>query len=323
MTEPRTAAPVSDGVEPLRIVRLGTRGSALARWQTDYVADLLQAAWPGLHAEVVVFHTQGDRILDKPLPLIGGKGLFTAELEAALHGGDIDIAVHSLKDLPTEMPDGLTLGAIPARADVRDAVVSRGGRLLADLPAGAVVGTSSRRRAAQLLRRYPRLRVADIRGNVDTRVRKALDPAGPYDAALLAFAGLDRLEHTAVVTELLPLEIMLPAPGQGALAVQCRADARVLATLAPLDDGATRAAVTAERAFLHGLGGGCSVPVAAYGRIDAQGLRLTGRVAAVDGSVLVEVSGSGAVAGAAELGAALAAEALAQGAARLLVEVAA
>ena len=312
-----------NAVEPLRTVRLGTRGSALARWQTDHIAGLLQAAWPGLRTEVVVFRTQGDLILDKPLPLIGGKGLFTAELEAALHGGDIDIAVHSLKDLPTEMPDGLTLGAIPARADVRDAVVSRDGRELADLPAGAVVGTSSRRRAAQLLRRYPHLRVADIRGNVDTRVRKALDPDGPYDAALLAFAGLDRLEHTAVVTELLPLAIMLPAPGQGALAVQCRADARVLATLAPLDDADTRAAVTAERAFLHGLGGGCSVPVAAHARIEEDRLHLTGRVAAVDGSVLVEVTGSCAVNDAAELGASLAADALRRGADRLLAEVAA
>ena len=323
MTEPRAATPIAAGPDALRTVRLGTRGSALARWQTDYVAGLLRAAWPGLHAEVVVFHTQGDRILDKPLPLIGGKGLFTAELEAALHEGDIDIAVHSLKDLPTEMPDGLTLGAIPTRADVRDAVVSRGGRLLADLPDGAVVGTSSRRRAAQLLRRYPHLRVADIRGNVDTRVRKALDPAGPFDAVLLAFAGLDRLDHTAVVTELLPLEIMLPAPGQGALAVQCRADARVLATLAPLDDSDTRAAVTAERAFLHGLGGGCSVPVAAYACIEQARLHLTGRVAALDGSVLVEVTGDCAVRDAADLGATLAADALSQGADRLLAEVAA
>ncbi len=310
-------------MEPLGTVRLGTRGSALARWQTNHIASLLQAAWPGLRTEIVVFHTQGDRILDKPLPLIGGKGLFTAELEAALHGGDIDIAVHSLKDLPTEVPDGLTLGAIPIRADVRDAVVSRNGLHLAQLPPGSVVGTSSRRRAAQLLRRYPRLRVADIRGNVDTRVRKALDPAGPYDAALLAFAGLDRLEHTAVVTELLPLEIMLPAPGQGALAVQCRADARVLATLAPLDDADTRAAVTAERAFLHGLGGGCSVPVAAYARIAQDRLHLTGRVAAVDGSVLVEVTGFCAVNDAAALGASLAEQALGEGADRLLAEVAA
>ncbi len=322
MTEPRAATPIATGPDALRTVRLGTRGSVLARWQTDYVAGLLRAAWPGLHAEVVVFHTQGDRILDKPLPLIGGKGLFTAELEAALHEGDIDIAVHSLKDLPTEIPDGLTLGAIPTRADVRDAVVNRSGLPLADLPAGAVVGTSSRRRAAQLLRRYPHLRVADIRGNVDTRVRKALDPAGPYDAVLLAFAGLDRLDHTAVVTELLPLDIMLPAPGQGALAVQCRAEATCWPR-SPRWTTRRRATVTAERAFLHGLGGGCSVPVAAYARIEQARLHLTGRVAALDGSVLVEVTGDCAVRDAADLGATLAADALSQGADRLLAEVAA
>lgn len=303
-------------------LRLGTRGSALARWQTDHVAALLRAAWPDLTAEVEILHTQGDRILDKPLPMIGGKGLFTAELEAALHSGAIDLAVHSLKDLPTEMPAGIVLGAIPERADVRDAVISRGGRPLAELPAGAVVGTSSRRRAAQLLHRYPHLTLADIRGNVDTRIRKALDPDGPYDAILLAMAGVTRLEHSAVITEALPLEIMLPAPGQGALAVQCRADARILELLAPLDDHAARAAVTAERAFLNGLGGGCSVPVAAHAALTADGrLHLRGRVAAVDGSIVVDVAATGAVTDAETLGASLATEAIAQGADRLLAEV--
>ncbi len=171
----------SAGIVPPRL-RLGTRGSALARWQTDFVADLLRTAWPELVLEVVVFHTRGDRILDTPLPLIGGKGLFTAELEAALHGGVIDLAVHSLKDLPTTQPAGLAIGAVPLRADARDVVISRSGRRLDELPASAVVGTSSRRRAAQLLLAFPHLCIADLRGNVDTRLRKALEPTGPYDA---------------------------------------------------------------------------------------------------------------------------------------------
>lgn len=304
----------------LRRVRLGTRGSALARWQTEHVASLLRAAWPGIEVEIEVLHTKGDRILDKPLPLIGGKGLFTAELEAALRSSEIDLAVHSLKDLPTEMPAGLVLGAIPPRADVHDAFVSRSALPLAHLSPGAVIGTSSRRRAAQLLHYFPHLRMADIRGNVDTRIRKALDPDGPYDATVLAMAGITRLECSEVVTETLSLDLMLPAPGQGALAVQCRNDARVLALLAPLDDPATRAAVTAERAFLRGLGGGCSVPVAAYAYLSHNELYLRGRVAAHDGAVVVEVSVAGNYTEAEQLGATLADRAQLQGANRLLAE---
>ncbi|MFO7631769.1 MAG: hydroxymethylbilane synthase [Caldilinea sp.] len=304
----------------LRRVRLGTRGSALARWQTEHVASLLRAAWPGLEVEIEVLHTKGDRILDKPLPLIGGKGLFTAELEAALRSSEIDLAVHSLKDLPTEMPAGLVLGAIPPRADVHDAFVSRSALPLAHLSPGAVIGTSSRRRAAQLLHHFPHLRMADIRGNVDTRIRKALDPDGPYDATVLAMAGITRLECSEVVTETLSLDLMLPAPGQGALAVQCRNDACVLALLAPLDDPATRAAVTAERAFLRGLGGGCSVPVAAYAYLSHNELYLRGRVAAHDGAVVVEVSVAGNYTEAEQLGATLADRAQLQGANRLLAE---
>jgi hydroxymethylbilane synthase len=309
--------------EQIATLRLGTRGSALARWQTDYIAARLTAVWPELAVAVEVLHTQGDRILDKPLPLIGGKGLFTAELEAALHNGAIDLAVHSLKDLPTELPPGLLIGAIPARANVHDVVVSRSGLPLAQLPPGAVIGTSSRRRAAQLLHACPHLRTADIRGNVDTRIRKALDADGPYDAILLAAAGVERLGHAAAITEALPLTLMLPAPGQGALAVQCCNDAAVLDLLAPLDDPTTRAAVTAERAFLSGLGGGCSVPVAAHAELVDGRLHLRGRVASLDGRAFVDVAGDALPEDAAELGAALAAQALSQGAARLLHEAAA
>lgn len=311
---------------PLPRLRMGTRGSALARWQTDYIAARLQEAWPGLAIEITVLHTQGDRILDKPLPMIGGKGLFTAELEAALHAGEIDLAVHSLKDLPTEITPGLAIGAIPARAPVHDVLVSRSGRHLAELPPGAVVGTSSRRRAAQIRHRYPYLEMADIRGNVDTRVRKALDPDGPYDAIVLARAGIERLAHGDVITEILDLDVMLPAPGQGALAVQCRDDQLLRTLLAPIDHAATRAAVEAERGFLAGLGGGCAVPIAALAVVEEEGehgtmLRLQGRVTALDGSSQVEVATQGNPGDAQGLGDQLAKQALAEGAAVLLAGI--
>ncbi|MCS6827773.1 MAG: hydroxymethylbilane synthase [Caldilinea sp.] len=307
--------------ERIDTVRLGTRGSALARRQTDYVAELLAKTWPWLHIDVTVLHTQGDRMLDRPLPLIGGKGVFTAELEEALYSGAIDLAVHSLKDLPTEPAAELVIGAIPARGPVHDVVVSRSGRPLAQLEAGAAVGTSSRRRSAQLLRAYSHLRTVDIRGNVDTRIRKTLDPTGPYDAIVLAAAGVERLGRAEAVTEALPLEIMLPAPGQGALAVQCRSDAALLRLLAPLEDPDTRAAVTAERAFLRHLGGGCAVPVAAYAKIQRGRLYLRGRVLSPDGRRCVEVDDDSHRDDPEALGARLAARALAQGAAGLLAEV--
>lgn len=301
-----------------QVFRLGTRGSRLARWQTDHVAHLLRAAHPGLTVEVVVIHTRGDRVLDTPLPLIGGKGLFTAELEAALRECRIDAAVHSLKDLPTDMPAGLALGAIPLRGPVQDVLVSREGYTLDALPFGATVGTSSRRRAAQLLHRRPDLHILDIRGNVDTRVRKTLDPAGPYTATVLAQAGLTRLGLDAGTPVPLPVDVMLPAPGQGALAVQCRDDAASRALLAPLDHRETRAAVYAERAFLAGLGGGCAVPVAALATIRGEKLHLQGRVLSVDGRTCIRVEITGPLDAAEALGQALAQEALAQGAARLL-----
>ncbi len=259
-------------------VRIGTRGSALALWQAHHVRDLLQRAWPDLVVEVVVFTTRGDRELSRPLPEIGGKGLFTEELEAALRVGTIDLAVHSLKDLPTEMPEDLTLGAVPPREDPHDVFVSRHGVPLDRLPERPTIGTSSNRRAAQLLLIRPDAQILPLRGNVDTRVRKALDPEGPYDGVVLARAGMARLNLLDHVTQVLPFDVMLPAPGQGALGVQCRAgDERVLRLLAPLDDPTTRAAVTAERAFLVGLGGGCAMPVAALatvsdGRVHLRGL---------------------------------------------------
>lgn len=290
-----------------------TRASALALWQTRWVITQLQTAHPGLSCEEKVTLTQGDQILDKPLPQIGGKGLFTQELENELLSGAVHCAVHSLKDLPVTNPTGLTLGCVPARAEVRDALISKDGYTLQTLPSGAVVGTSSPRRAAQVLSVRPDICITSLRGNVDTRLRKALD--GQYDAIVLAGAGLVRLGLEPRVTQWLPLELMLPAPGQGALAVQCRADdLETLSLLAALEDPPTRSAVTAERQFLLGLGGGCAVPVAAYASFNgAQSIvSLTGIVASPDGKRVIRVLGQRA--DPYELGDLLAKEAIAQGA---------
>ena len=264
----------------------------MARWQTDYVADLLRQAYPELTVELEIFTTRGDKVLDTPLPLIGGKGLFTAELEAALHEGRIDFAVHSLKDLPTENPAGLTVGAIPERAPVADVLVSREAFTVDTLPQGAQIGTSSRRRAAQLKHRRSDLTMIDIRGNVGTRLAKAHDPDGDYDAILLAQAGLARLGQSEMITQVLPLDLMLPAPGQGAIGIQCRDEAASLEILSAINHQPTELAVKAERAFLAGLGGGCSVPIAAYAHLENDELHLIGRVNAVDGSQQIEVKAS-------------------------------
>ena len=294
-----------------------TRPSALARWQTQWVMNALQDAHPGLTCEEKVITTQGDKIIDKPLPEIGGKGLFTQELESELLSGAVHCAVHSLKDLPVENPAGLTVGCIPIRAEVRDAWISANGYTLETLPPGSVVGTSSLRRAAQILSTRPDVSTASLRGNVDTRLRKALD--GHYDAIILAGAGLTRLGLDSHVTQWLPLNVMLPAPGQGALAVQCRADdEEILSLLSVLEDASTRAAVTAERQFLLGLGGGCAVPVAAYADVsrDTLDISLTGLVASTDGKQIIKVAGSGNEP--INLGKQLAQEAIAQGANEIL-----
>jgi hydroxymethylbilane synthase len=271
-----------------------TRPSALARWQTQWVMNALQEAHPDLTCEEKVITTQGDKILDKPLPEIGGKGLFTQELEGELLSGAVHCAVHSLKDLPVENPTGLTVGCVPVRAEARDALISKADYTLETLPPGSVIGTSSLRRAAQVLSARPDVTIASLRGNVDTRLRKALD--GQYDAIILAGAGLSRLGLDSHVTQWLPLNVMLPAPGQGALAVQCRADdEETLSFLSALEDALTRAAVTAERQFLLGLGGGCAVPVAAYADVRHKTLdiSLTGLVASIDGRQTIKVTGEG------------------------------
>jgi hydroxymethylbilane synthase len=294
-----------------------TRPSKLARWQTNYVIDALKKIHPDLECEEKIITTQGDKILDKPLPEIGGKGLFTQELESELLSGAVHCAVHSLKDLPVENPVGLSIGCIPMRGEVRDVLISARGYTIATLPPNASIGTSSLRRAAQILALRPDIRTQSLRGNVDTRLRKALD--GQYDAIILAGAGLTRLGLENHVTEWLALDVMLPAPGQGALAVQCRADDQAtLNLLAALDDNPTRKAVTAERLFLSGLGGGCAVPVAAFAeaRDQVPGVRLVGLVISEDGKRSVKVTGQGS--DALVLGNRLAEEAIAQGANEIL-----
>ncbi len=306
---------------------LGTRASALARAQTERVATLLESAWPDLECRSKPIATRGDRTQASgmPLPTIGGKGLFTMELEQALRAGTIDLAVHSLKDLPTEETPGIVLGAVCLREDVRDCVVARDGKGLHELPPGAVVGTSSLRRAAQLQALRQDLDVRSIRGNVDTRVGKV--QSGEFDAVVLAAAGVLRLGLEEAVAEWLEPDTMLPAPGQGALGVQCRADdERVLALLAAIDDPGARAETTAERVFLRTLGAGCTAPVAARAQAEEidpsnsllQGtirVRMEALVASPDGRQVVRVAGEGEPA---EVGLRLAREALAAGAGDIL-----
>ena len=266
-----------------------TRPSALARWQTARVIQLLQVAHPGLECTESVITTTGDRVLDRPLSEIGGKGLFTSELEEALLFGKVHAAVHSLKDLPVEATPGIVVAAIPEREVAYDVLVCAEGQTLSSLPEGARVGTCSLRRTAQLLARRPDLTILPLRGNVETRLRKVL--SGEYDAIILAQAGLTRLGLQAHISEVFPLEVMLPAPGQGALAVQCRAeDTETLELLAAIHDPLTAAAVGAERAFLSGLGGGCSLPIAAFAEKNNGQIILTGAVISADGKQAIRLS---------------------------------
>ena len=308
---------------PLQL-RAGTRSSRLALWQTDFVISRLQERTPGLSVERVTFSTLGDRVTDVALPSIGGKGLFTRELEDALREGAIDFAVHSLKDLPTAQAPGLSLGAILKREDPRDALVAQAPTTIAALRPGARVGTSSLRRRAQLLARRPDLDIRDLRGNVPTRVDRVV--RGDLDAAVLALAGLTRIGLGAHVAGVLEADVMLPAPGQGALAVQMRTgDDHVAAMLASIDDLATRLATTAERALLGRLEGGCQVPVGALATIEDDGvLRLDGLVIDLDGRHHVRQSARASIideTAAATLGEQLADSLLARGAGEILARV--
>lgn len=302
---------------PKAAVRLGTRTSALAIAQTERVIELLGIAWPGIVCELVAIVTQGDRsqASGKPLPEIGGKGLFTEELEQALRKREIDIAVHSLKDLPTEESPGLVLAASCLRDDARDCLVARDSLTLEQLPPGAIVGTSSLRRAAQLRGMRHDLEVRSIRGNVDTRIRKVRE--GELDAVVVAAAGIWRLERSNEVSEWFEPERMVPAPGQGALALQCReADADTRALMARVDDPGAHVEGFAERAFLSTLDAGCTAPVGAWAQATApREVRMIGLVTSIDGRDAVRVEGVGDPY---EIGERLAREALSLGAHRIL-----
>lgn len=342
----------------MRHLTLGTRGSRLALAQAELIAAQLRALHPGLAVTLRIISTKGDRVLDRALSALGDKGLFVKELEQALLAGEVDLCVHSCKDLPSTIPAGLTLAAFPERADPRDVLVlplrgiapaDEAGSLMstapsdhaqrpmldAHLPRGARVGTSSLRRACQLRALRPDLELRDVRGNVDTRLRKLAE--GQYDALVLAAAGLDRLglleadgrllsDGAAFVGLRLPTELMLPAVAQGTLAIECRADdAETLALLAPLDHAETRAAAIAERAFLRRLEGGCQVPIAAFGEVtsdasppDRSTLTLRGLVGSLDGATIVRGELRGLAADAESIGVALAEELLARGAGAIL-----
>jgi hydroxymethylbilane synthase len=305
------------------MIRIGTRGSQLARWQSTWVAERLREHYPGFEVELVEIKTLGDRDRNSPLAAIGGMGLFTKEIQRAVSDGIVDLAVHSLKDLPTQSPADLILGAVPAREDVADALISPIHRTLDAIPPGGRVGTSSPRRRAQLLYRRPDLEVVAIRGNVETRLNHALD--GRLDAVILASAGLRRLGLERHITQRLAPPEFLPAVGQGALGIECRADAHsVRLMLEPLNDPATRRAVEAERSALAALQGGCTLPVAAWARdvddtetVDS-GLALDATVFDPDGRAAVSVSLSGSRHGALELGERVARALLDQGASALL-----
>jgi len=294
-------------------VRIGSRGSALALWQAEHVRQRLAAL--GHEASIRVITTTGDRVQDRRLEEVGGKGAFLKEIEEAMLAGEVDLAVHSLKDVPTALPAGLRLCGVLERADPRDAVLSSAGLALKRLPAGARVGTTSLRRRAQVAALRPDLVLQDLRGNVDTRIRKLRE--GACEAVLLAVAGLERLGRRGEATEVLEAEAFLPAPGQGAIALECRdGDGPVAAAVAPLDHAPTARAVTAERALLAGLQGGCNVPLGAYAVEEDGTLRLTAFVARPDGSGLLR--GQARDADPRRAGAALAEQLLARGARELM-----
>ncbi|MDZ7868292.1 MAG: hydroxymethylbilane synthase [Rheinheimera sp.] len=301
-------------------VRIATRKSALALWQAEYVKARLEFFHPGLVVELVPMSTQGDKILDTPLAKIGGKGLFVKELETAMLEDRADIAVHSMKDVPVEFPEGLMLSTICEREDPRDAFVSNHFPSLDQLPHGAVVGTSSLRRQCQIKALRPDLQIRDLRGNVNTRLAK-LD-AGEFDAIILAAAGLIRLGFQTRIAAYLPVSQSLPANGQGAVGIECRSDdAAVQALLAPLEHTATRQAVLAERAMNRALQGGCQVPIGAFAEIEGDQLYLRGLVGQLDGQQILQAEVRGAAADGEALGQQLAGMLLAQGAGAILAAV--
>ncbi len=303
-----------------RTLKIATRKSPLALWQANFVKDQLEALHPELQVELVPMSTQGDKILDTPLAKVGGKGLFVKELETAMLEGRADIAVHSMKDVPVEFPEGLGLHTICVREDPRDAFVSNRFKAITELPQGAVVGTSSLRRQCQLRAARPDLVIRDLRGNVNTRLAK-LD-AGEYDAIILAAAGLKRLEMAHRITAFIEPEQSLPANGQGAVGIECRLDDHELhALLAPLEHSETRARVLTERAMNRALQGGCQVPIGAYALVEGEQIWLRGLVGSPDGTRVIRDEIRGPVSEGETLGETLAQRLLAAGADEILAEV--
>ena len=302
-------------------ITIGTRASKLALWQAEYIAAEIEKRHPACHVELKKMTTKGDRILDAPLAKIGGKGLFTKELEQAMLAGEIDLAVHSLKDMPTEVPEGLMIGAITERLDAGDAFVSVRYKAIEELPQGARVGTSSLRRRAQLLAVRPDLTILDLRGNVNTRLAK-LD-AGEFDAIVLAAAGLKRLGLGERIRTILPRAMILPAVGQGALAIECRADdVKIQELIEFLCDAHMTAAAVAERAFLRRVEGGCQIPVGVYAEVgEGNMLHVEAMIASVDGMRVCRSRTMGATDTAEKLGIALAEEMLDVGGRDILKEI--
>lgn len=301
-------------------LRLGTRGSKLALWQAHHVANLLQQVVPGLEVEIEVIKTKGDKILDVSLSRIGDKGLFTKEIELALLDNKVDLAVHSMKDLPSVLEPGLCLGAVLCRENPHDVLLSLQGISMAALPQGARVGTSSLRRIAQIRAKRPDIKIVELRGNVDTRIQK-MQREG-LDAIVLAYAGVKRLGYEPLITEVIPCEVLLPAVGQGALGVEIRSGDGDTARLVELiNHEPTRMAVLAERAFLRILEGGCQVPVGALSEVESGQIQLTGLVASLDGTMIFRDTIAGRLDEAEELGQSLAVKLLTQGAEQVLAEI--
>lgn len=299
---------------------IGTRQSLLALWQSNHIASLLRKQYPDCQVSLKKIVTKGDRILDVPLAQIGGKGLFTKEIETELLDGTVDLAVHSLKDMPTVLPEGLCLTAITTRANVGDAFVSNKYASFSELPQGAVLGTSSLRRKAQLLAVRPDLKIVDLRGNVDTRLRK-LDE-GQMDAIILAAAGLERLGHADRIREIIPTTVCLPAVGQGALAIECRSDNKeVREMLAFLNDLPTKQATDAERAFLGLIEGGCQVPIGVHAEVENNNVKIEAVIASLDGSKVLRNNITGPAVNAADLGRKLGQQMLAEGGEQILADI--
>jgi hydroxymethylbilane synthase len=303
-----------------KLIRLGTRGSMLALWQANHIKERIEENSPDVSVELVKIKTTGDKILDVPLAKVGGKALFVKEIEEALLNGSVDIAVHSMKDVPTVIPGGLKIAVATKREDPRDALVSPSGNKFDELPGGALIGTSSLRRQAQVLSTRPDLRIEGLRGNLDTRLRKVSE--GVFDAIILAAAGLNRMKWDDRITEYMDPAVMIPAVGQGALGIEIReGDAETGELISFLNHGETAAAVSGERAFLERLEGGCQVPIGAHGIVQGKEIRITGFVARTDGTDVIRGKVTGELSDSAVLGIDLAEDILLRGGGDILEEI--